>query len=29
VLLVPRAGEMLYRVAPAPPVEDAANAAGA
>jgi lactate racemase len=28
VLLVPRAGEMLYRVAPAPPVEIAARAAG-
>ena len=29
VLLVPRAGEMLYRLAPAPPVETAAEAAGA
>jgi nickel-dependent lactate racemase len=29
VLLVPRAGEMLYRLAPAPPVENAARAAGA
>ncbi len=28
VLLVPRAGEMLYRVVPAPPVETAARAAG-
>ena len=29
VLLVPRAGEMLYRVAPALPAETAAGAAGA
>jgi hypothetical protein len=29
VLLVPRAGEMLYRLAPAPQVENAAVAAGA
>jgi nickel-dependent lactate racemase len=29
VLLVPRAGEMLYRLAPAPQVENAARAAGA
>jgi nickel-dependent lactate racemase len=29
VLLVPRAGEMLYRLAPAPQVENAAEAAGA
>jgi nickel-dependent lactate racemase len=29
VLLVPRAGEMLYRLAPAPSIENAAGAAGA